>query len=955
MSLNNRKPTPFVLLIVVGLIVAESAFGGDVSLVVRAPDPHGSPRPAKDSTDVPLRTSLYLELATTQSAKTAAIDPDSVSLSIRKHQDRSVLMIGPNRRFAPGFTGKIAPKQDFSGGRSLAVYIELAKPLEPSARYTITVFADIIKSKDHDKKTKYKDQNIKADDRKPVDRESKIDRPADNRDRPGLNTVPEAGAWSFSTEAKPSIHQISLPLDLKKPPVAWRGAFFSGLCNVVFCTQEKNYGPTYELMAQSRKLHPRAWSYQRDFWPTGMDHRPPTLLADNLPNIVRERETRRIAAIKPNDKGVSLGVEDFFGHEQYGIPSKRKLSDDYHPGDEVLIADGVHDARSKVVSVDDAAATVTVNPFTTPDEGWKIAYEGALPDREDPDAPGLFPAGGCYLRKYAPHGTACYYWGRLDKEWDRTHQKYGRRLMVNFADAPGDLSRDGRNWTTPKDYVQWHEVAEKIAGHVIDRYGAASLDFTWSVFNEPDLGSLFWRADWNDLQKFYDYTSDAILRAFENRGYDSNRVFIGGLELGGIFGVNLKLTEFLAHCSPRANADGAVRLNAAFADPSLDGKRSKRVEELCREHNGKGAPCDFISIHSYNRSEIMAAKLIRAKKTALEIDADYYKNLWINSHESCPDWAPPPDEAAADAYRGDGYFPSWCVDVVHRLLAQADQDPRFSFGETILTVWPPPEDFAGMNAITRIVRCDDDGDGKSDRNLTVPMPIFHALELLSDMGDRYHVLPRRTVGGCMIAGFASRDDHGVLRVLVFTHDPRDTQSRSDSTYDVTIEIDDRIDQQNKNRAYHQTLYLIDRDHNSPFRLIKEIESKRSSVRAEATVVDRLTKELEQGDADAKIAAIEKIRALDAETRREFASSILKTAGETQDQRVRDAALKALIGGFGPPAYSRTEVERIAEKTSCRPTSETTLKPDPSGKLTLKAELATNGCAFFVIKPEEMKD
>ena len=131
--------------------------------------------------------------------------------------------------------------------------------------------------------------------------------------------------------------------------------------------------------------------------------------------------------------------------------------------------------------------------------------------------------------------------------------------MVNFADAPGDLSRDGRSWTTVKDYAQWHDVARTIAGHVIDRYGDAALGFTWSVFNEPDLGRLFWRADWDELQRFYDYTTDAILRAFEDRGYDSSKVFIGGLELGGIFGTNLKLREFLAHCSPRARPRAPCR------------------------------------------------------------------------------------------------------------------------------------------------------------------------------------------------------------------------------------------------------------------------------------------------------------------------------------------------------------------------------------------------------------
>ena len=80
-------------------------------------------------------------------------------------------------------------------------------------------------------------------------------------------------------------------LDLKADPIQWHGRFFSGICNVIFCTQAANYGATFDLMAAARKQHPNAWSLQRDFWLTGTEFRPPGFLAVNLPNIVRERET----------------------------------------------------------------------------------------------------------------------------------------------------------------------------------------------------------------------------------------------------------------------------------------------------------------------------------------------------------------------------------------------------------------------------------------------------------------------------------------------------------------------------------------------------------------------------------------------------------------------------------------------------------------------------------------
>ena len=68
------------------------------------------------------------------------------------------------------------------------------------------------------------------------------------------------------------------------------------------------------------------------------------------------------------------------------------------------------------------------------------------------------------------------------------------------------------------------------------------------------------------------------------------------------------------------------------------------------------------------------------------------------------------------------------------------------------------------------------------------MPIFHVLGLLSDLGDRYWVLPERTAGGHVVSGFASRDDRGVVRVLLYTHHAQDTQSRSGATFDVTLDL-----------------------------------------------------------------------------------------------------------------------------------------------------------------------
>ncbi len=905
--MNRETPIIAVAALLLALAPGASpALAQAVKLVERAPDPHGSPRPFRDATDVPLRTSLYLELAVAPGSK-GEIEPEKVSLTLQPEGDAPVELIGAGRRFAAGASGWLRPKSDLSGARSIAVYVEPPAPLRPSTRYTAVV-------------------NVAA---------------------------AKAGEWRFTTEDAPAgPRKVDFHLDLAARPVRWHGRFFSGICNVVFCSKAAQDGPTYDLMAEARRSHPRAWSYQRDFWTTGTEYRLPSpFLPDHLPNIVRERETRRIAAIEARSNQQVLRLEYVFGNEAYGIPPGRSVADDYHPGDEVLIADGLHDARTKVIAVDGPARTVTVARVPDPPGGWKLAYEGPLPRTEGPDAPGLFPPGGCYLRRFRPHGTACYDWRRLDKEYDLVHRRYGRRLMVNFGDATGDLIRDGRSWTTAKDLAQWHDVARTIAGHLIDRYGKDALTFTWSIFNEPDLGPLFWRASWDDLQDFYDYTTDAILRAFEDRGYDSNRVFIGGLELGGIFGTNLRLKEFLAHCSPRASAPGAKPKNAAVADHRLDGKRSRRVEDLCRAHGGKGTPCDFISIHAYNRSELMAAKLAKAKETALQIDPAYYEKLWINSHESCPDWMPPPDEAAADSYLGDGYFPTWCLDVVHRQLERAARDPRYAYGETILTVWPPPGNFAGLNAVSRMIACDDNADGRADRSVTVPMPVFHVLGLLSDLGDDYWVLPARPSGGHVVSGFASRDERGVVRVLLYAHAPRDTQSRSSAEFDVALELAGLGG--TKDASLRVTQYRFDRDHNSPFRRARELRDRparhgQPDPARQASAIATL----EKGDDDpaARRQALATVESLGSDAVQAAAPTLLKVIADTGNPALGEAARALIDKLLAPPAYSKAEVDEVRRLCECRPTTSESPQRDADGRLRLTIRVGGNGCTFLIIEP-----
>ncbi len=878
-------------------------------------DPYGYPRPAPGAVDVPVGTSLFFELGFDDKQTNDAVLEDSVAVRIEAEGVSPIELLRPRRRFADGYHGKFTA--DKRRGSALAVYIDGGVGLRPSTTYTVTVAA---------------------------------------RSRNGGVLRPAAGTWRFTTAAAATSHALRFRLDTSKPAVRWHGGFFTGFCKPSFCTSASNRIKGYELMDAVRKRYPKAWSLQRDFTMTGMEHQP-RFLSNRPPNVVRERETRRIVAIERRERGTLLSVEDFFGHRQYGIASGRPLADDYHPSDEVLIADGVSHARAKVLAVVDDSAdarSLLVTLLDEPPAGWKLAYSGPLPEAEDPAAPGLFPPGGCYLRKFRPAGTPCYYWGRLDKEWDIAHRRFGRRLVVNFAEAPGDLSVDGGNWTYPKDYAEYHRVVRAYTTHLIERYGDACLDFTWSVFNEPDLARLFWRSgDWDELQRFYDYTVDGILRSFEEAGYDSRRVMVGGLEIGAIFGTHIEgpvLKRFLTHCSPTATHADALPQNAAFADRRLDGQRSRRVEGLCRKHDGRGSPCDFISIHSYNESRMTAAKLARAKQLALQIDADYYDDLWVSSFESCPNWAPPPDVAAADSYLGNGYFPTWCADVTRRQLQQAADDGRYAFGETILTFWPwPNQGFGGHNAATRVIPVDEDGDGKPDREETVAMPILHFLGLLSSMGDEYRVLPEQTVGGHVVSGFASVGEKSAS-VLLYSHHAYDVESRSRATFQITLDVGPLPWREVRVREYR-----FDKDHNSYYRLGRKLRENpgggASLRRCRPGEVDELIAALTSDDLQAQLAAIRR-----AATLRDLPGEVLMAASKLHEQTPHDEIRTAIETAAAEiqarkPCYGVEEVDRVRELSQLRVTGESRHTVGADEMLRLPVALAANGADFIVVEPQ----
>ena len=270
------------------LLVACPSSGDEPQLLKRNPDPYGYPRPAPAATDVPVGTSFFIQLGFQDKNTTDAVLADSVVVRLRSSDSDEVELLSSGERFADGYTGSIAPSRNPPS--ALAINIDGGRALRPGTTYTVSVQA---------------------------------------RSRSGGVLTGDKGSWQFTTADNEKSHELQFAVDLSDKPVIWKGGFFTGFCKPSFCTSASNRIPGYELMQSIRRDSPRAWSLQRDFSPTSTGHQP-EFLNWSHPNVVRERETRRIVSIEPQDDGVLLRVEDFFGHEQYGIAvgsgARRRLS-----------------------------------------------------------------------------------------------------------------------------------------------------------------------------------------------------------------------------------------------------------------------------------------------------------------------------------------------------------------------------------------------------------------------------------------------------------------------------------------------------------------------------------------------------------------------------------------------------------------------------------------------------
>ena len=177
-------------------------------------------------------------------------------------------------------------------------------------------------------------------------------------------------------------------------------------------------------------------------------------------------------------------------------------------------------------------------------------------------------------------GKVYYDWGLFD-QMAETILLSGNKLKIVFFGMPYELalypeSVKKRPYgglvciSPPKDYTQWEELCADFTRHVIQKYSLDEVKkWTFRCWNEPDHSGFWHKSDLAEYLKLYDHFVKAVKEV-------SPEIKIGGpaLTSTGTYNRPQNLEMFMEHV-----ANG---VNHATGE--------------------KGAPIDFISIHTYGGS-----------------------------------------------------------------------------------------------------------------------------------------------------------------------------------------------------------------------------------------------------------------------------------------------------------------------------------------------------------------
>jgi len=395
-------------------------------------------------------------------------------------------------------------------------------------------------------------------------------------------------------------------------------------------------------------------------------------------------------------------------------------------------------------------------------------------------------------------GKITYDWGRFD-EMAELILSTGNKLHVAFFGMPYELAEfpDAVKkrpfgalvcYSPPKDYKQWEDLCADFTRHVIQKFGVEEVkQWTFRCWNEPDLGSFWYKADLDAYLKLYDYFANGVKKVNQD------------IKIGG---------PALSTTKTYQNPENFK----FFLEHVVNGKNHAT--------GGKGAPIDFISVHTYGGTgghggigrefpdvEYMIEQQIRYADMRDEYPE--LRNLQINIEEwgiSASGTKGLSSEPMTDV-RNSQYSAAFLTSLVERQLRIQQENDRnirkFIFCSSGYEKIPE-SDFMGYRTF--------------DTKNGFHKPILNAYKILNKMASELVEVDVNS-SNPYISAFATRDKK---RITIVVTNYQYNQIKNDgASYTVILNVEPLWKPGKKLTLKH---WRIDNDHSNAYSVFKDLGS-----------------------------------------------------------------------------------------------------------------------------------
>jgi len=381
-------------------------------------------------------------------------------------------------------------------------------------------------------------------------------------------------------------------------------------------------------------------------------------------------------------------------------------------------------------------------------------------------------------------GEIQYNWILLDEAFDRiVSEDLTPVVELGFmpdalASIPDRRQRWGKaNISPPGDYDTWYDLVFNTVTHLKNRYGLEKIrQWYFEVWNEPDLGYLFWiedpenksQGDMGEYFKLYEYTARAV------KAVDAN-LHVGGPATAGGY-----IDAFLEHFEIEKKNSAPIDFVSTHAYGELGYDYRQPMK------NSMVAKIFWKIGRAVNHDDKRVQKAIAKKQFVLsEVGPGVYKPNKYNTRYYAAWYAKMVDSFLylKDSL-GDVYVPAVSI------LWSNNQIPKYF------------KDEGGVASVLPIV---------NGHELVVKRPVYNAIELLGYLGNERLQLSGTAKFGDLVHAIATKSGDHAVEIVVYSLNEEDFDFTQTDTAHVNLSV--------KNLPFNDFVvkrFLIDETHSNSY-------------------------------------------------------------------------------------------------------------------------------------------